>query len=279
MKSIEGSPEKFRENSLEDRLESIEYPRVTLHFLRHSIKEKSPEEIEDKDVHISNEGRDIAAQKFDDEMNLRFGHIVGSPRIRTLETAAVVATMDSEVNPEDLGVGKARINEALDFVADDTEYGKKFVEAYKNGRTLSFLVHESDALAEETGDINSSTFSRMAANVARIIIKNYDVAVRGAAILDQSVNPANKKNDFERILATHATVQESFLLKLVERVRGIQERETLLSLIGENGFDYVEGFDVVLSKEGSEEKIRIKFQKGDFILDEIVPIEVLKELV
>lgn len=279
MKSMEGGPERFEENSLEGKPESMQYPKVTLHFLRHSIKEKSPKEVEDKDIHISTEGRDIAAQKFDDVMNLRFGHIVGSPRIRTLETAAVAATMDSEVNPEDLGVGKVRINEVLDFVADDTEYGKRFVEAYKKGQDLSFLVHESDVLAKETGDINSSTFSRMAANVAGIIVKNYDVAVRGAAMLDQSVNPANEQNDFERILATHATVQESFLLKLIEKMKGIDERDALLSLIGENGFDYVEGFDVVLTKEGSEERIRIKFQKGDFVFDEIVPIELIKELV
>lgn len=258
------------------KIEKIE-PKVVLHFMRHSIKENAPEKS-DADILLSQEGREFAAAKFDGHVNLRYAHVAGSPRLRTQETGAVAATMDAEIKPDDLPLGKLRVNEALDFFADDTAYGKKFTEAYLEGRMLSFLVHESDALAKESGDIKSSTFSRMAANIAGIIAKNYVVAARGAKILDQSANPVNEKNNFERILVTHATVQESFLLKVVERIKGIDERDELIKLIGENGFGYTEGFDVTLSKENDEERIRLTYKKGDYIFNEVIPISLINEI-
>jgi hypothetical protein len=198
--------------------------------------------------------------------------------VRTIETAAVVATQNPDTNPDDLGVGKVRTTDDLDFVARETSYGKAFNQSYDDGRVMSFVVNESDKLAKETGDEESSTYSRMAARVAGIIYDNVETAIRGAEILAQSSNPKNAPNNFERILATHATVQESFLLKVVEKVQGYKERDALLALIGENGFDFVEGFDVLLSKEGDEEKIRITFKKGDYVFDELISKELLKEI-
>lgn len=252
-------------------------PKVLLHFLRHSIKEKASEKS-DTDTLISEEGRELAAKKFGDPVDMRFGHVVGSPRMRTQETAAVAATQNPEIYPEELGIGKVRINEALDFVVGDTLYGKRFAEAYKEGRLMSFVVRESDAVAKESGDMTSSTYSRMAANIAGIIYRNFEAASRGAAILEQSQNPKNELNDFERILSTHAGTQESFLLKLVGKIKGEEARDALLSLIGENGFEYVEGFDVTLSKENGKEKIRITYRKDGYIFDEIVPADIIKEI-
>ncbi len=254
-------------------------PKVVLHFLRHSIKETAPEKS-DLDIKLSESGRDLAAEKYENPLNMRFAHVAGSTRIRTHETAAVAATQNTEAGVEDLGVGKLRIKEELDFNVDETgEYGKRFNKEYAEGALMTFLVHTSDTFAKENGDTNSSTYSRMAANIARTVYRNFEVASRGASILEQSEHPENEINDFERILVTHATIQESFLLKVVEKIQGIAARDNLLTLIGENGFGYTEGFDVTLSKENGDEQIRIVYKKGDYVFDEVIPLVVIKEII
>ncbi|MEI8096637.1 MAG: hypothetical protein WCG73_00870 [Candidatus Moraniibacteriota bacterium] len=260
------------------KIEKIE-PKLVLRFLRHSKKERVLEEVEDKDIPLSVEGRDLAAIKYETPLDFRYGHVVGSPRIRTQETGAVAATQNSETILEDLGVGKVRVDESLDFFVDDTLYGKRFHKAYAEGNLMSFIVHESDIIAKETEDVSSSTYSRMAANIARIIYRNFEIASRGASVLAQSENTENKQNDFERIIATHAGIQESFLFKVVEVIKGREEREALLSLIGETGVDFTEGFDVILSKENGEEKIRIVYKKGEYVFDEVVSADSLKRII
>lgn len=254
-------------------------PQVVLHFMRHSIKEKAPEKS-DTDILLSPAGRELAAKKFENPTDMRFAHVVGSPRVRTHETGAVAATQNPETNPADLGIGKVRVDEALDFKVDERdEYGRRLYEAFAAGEYLSFLLNESDALAKEKGDTESSTYSRMAADVANIIYRNFKAASRGASILEQSEHPENEPNDFQRILATHGGIQESFLLKAVEKLKGVAERDKLFALIGGNAFDVTEGFDVTLTKEGGEEKIRITYTKGDYTFDEIVPVSVIEEII
>lgn len=259
--------------------EEIIEPKVILHFLRHSISEKVPGK-NDKEIRLSSEGRTLAAKKFEEPINLRFAHVTGSPRVRTQETGAIAATGNPETKPEDLGMSKVRVHEGLDFFIDKkSAYGERAYGERAKGTLLSFFVHEGDVLAKETGDDASSTYSSMARNIAEIVFNNYKVAIRGASILEQSQNPENKQNDFERVLATHAIIQECFLLKVVEKTRGVSERDQLLSLIGGDGFDNIEGFDVILSKENDEEKIRVTYKKGDYVFDEIVPVSVIEEII
>lgn len=255
-----------------------ELPKLVLHFMRHSIKEKAPEKS-DVDILLSEAGRELAAKKFNAPIDMSRAHTVGSPRIRTHETAAIAAIRNSATNPEDLGIGKVRVSEALDFDVDESgEYGNRLYGAFEAGKYLSFLLNESDALAKEKGDAASSTYSRMAANIAGIIRRNFEAASRGARRLEKSGNSENEGNDFRRILATHGGIQESFLLKLVEKTKGIAARDMLFSSIGGNGFDFTEGFDVTLSKENGEEKIRVTYKKGEYVFDEFVPVEVIQEI-
>lgn len=254
-------------------------PKVVLHFMRHSIKEKAPEKS-DTDILLSQAGRELAAKKFESPLDPRYSHIKGSPRVRTHETATAAATQDPNARPEDLGVGKMRVDERLDFNLDDSHgYGKRFYDEFSAGKAMPFLVHESDTLAKETGDTVSSTYSSMAAGIAEIIYRNFQAASRGASILEQSEHPENELNDFERILATHGTIQECFLLKVAEKMKGVAARDEMLPLVGENGFDFNEGFDVTLSKEKGEEQIRITYIKGDYVFDEVVPASVIEEII
>lgn len=144
---------------------------------------------------------------------------------------------------------------------------------------MTFLVHESDALAKKTGDTTSCTYSSMAAGIARAIFHSYEIASRGATVLEQSENPKNELNDFERILATHGTLQESFLLKVIEKMKGAGARDELLQLLGGTWFDFNEGFDVTLLKVHGEEQIRLTYKKGDYTFDEIVPVSVIEEII
>ena len=253
-------------------------PKVVLHFLRHSKKEKAPEK-NDTDIQLTKEGRNLAARKYENPVDMRFAHVVGSPRIRTHETSATAATQDPKTNPKDLGVGKVRVNKALYFAISEGEYGNRLNAAFEEGKGMSFLVNESDGLARDTGDTTSSTYSRMAANIAGIIHRNYEVATRGASIFEQSGNPKNQQNDFERILATHGAIQECFLLKVAEKVKGVVERNALLVAIGENGFDFTEGFDATFSKENGQEQIRITYKKGKYAFDEVVPVSVIEKII
>ena len=51
-----------------------------------------------------------------------------------------------------------RVDDTLNFEADFTSnYGKKALEAKKNGKYLKFLVEDSDSLAKEENDDKSST--------------------------------------------------------------------------------------------------------------------------
>ncbi len=253
------------------------YPKLTLQFMRHSVKEKADKP--DNDILLTPEGRQKAAETFDQPMDMRFGHTVGSPRVRTTETAVAAASQDPELTPENLGIGKTRIKEELNYAVDESnEYGRKFNEAYEAGKVISFLVQESDTLAREYKDAVSSTYSEMAGNIASIILKNYEVASRGSRILEQSENPENETNDFSRILATHATIQECFLIKLTEKLKGVDARDELMAVIGDKGFDYNEGFSTEVSVELGEVQVRIKYKKGDFVLNEIVSPEILKQI-
>ena len=94
-------------------------PRVVLHFLRHSIKEKAPEK-RDQEIQLTPEGRRLAAEKFENPIDMRFAHVAGSSRVRTHETAAAAATGNPEVKLEELGTGKVRVKEALDFDIQET---------------------------------------------------------------------------------------------------------------------------------------------------------------
>lgn len=254
-------------------------PKVILHFLRHSIKEEGTGK-DDKDISLSGEGRELAARKYENPLDMRYAHVEASPRMRTQETAATTATKDAKARPEDLGVGKMRIREALDYNLDETEgYGKRLYEKDAEGKLLSFLLHESDAAVRASGDTTSSTYSRMAANIAGIIYRNYQTASRGASMFERSEHSQSEHNDFERILATHGAIQECFLLKAVEKVKGIAAHDALLAVIGEKGFDFTEGFDVTLSKENGMRQIRITYKRGEYVLNEIVPVSVIEEII
>ena len=55
---------------------------------------------------------------------------------------------------------------------------------------------------------------------------------------------------------------ESFLAKLIEKTKGIKERDRFVQALNNQGFDYAEGFDVeIRNKESGEPIIHISYKK------------------
>ncbi len=279
--------------------ENLEKPsEIVLHFMRHGEKGKAQPGQSDYEVNLTPEGRKRAKLSAL-VTNLKQALAIGSPRERAQETASLMMTgnEDNITGDESFDELKAKLNEGLtkatkvfsdkrlDFALDDKKpFGSKAMKAYTDGKYLFFVVNESDKLAEELGEENDSTYGRMARAVAEIVEKYLKVADRWYEL----VNDEKKQYEatLERFLGSHGGVTESFLLKVVEKIKGKDERDRLLSVIG-NQFDFLEGFDVQIDKKGSGDTpaIRIKYKKSDkegkeiFNFDEEVSAEVLKQII
>jgi len=274
--------------------------KILLHFMRHGEKGKVQPGQTDYEVHLTPEGRKKAkaAAKV---TNLKQAMSVGSPRERAQETAAflMAGAEDDITGAESFDELKAKLNEGLttnatrvfsdkrlDFTLDDkTPLGAKEMEAYLGKRWMPFLINESDKLAVELGDNETSTYSRMAGVIAEIVEKYAKVSDRWHEL----VNDEKKQYEemMERFLGSHQGVTESFLAKVVEKTKGAEERDRFVKAVNNQGFDFLEGFDVEIDKKGESEKpaIKIRYRKADkegkevFNFDEEVPAEVIEEII
>jgi len=289
-KGVEYTPERERFRS-----------KIFLAFFRHSIKGAPPLEL------LTPEGRKLAKEKAKEyhpvEISvdeIKQAVAFGSPRIRAKETAGfVLGGEKEEITGEEnlkeleekLSKGlkygsKIGVDKRLDFYLDEeTLLGKKEMEAYKRGELLKLIVEESDRLAKESGDEVSLTYSRMAAQVAEIV-KKY---IRAEKRWDELVQSKGYQPVLERYLGSHQGILESFLAKVIEKTRGIGERDKFVQVLGNKGFDFVEGFKVEIINPvgGDPEKpeIVISYQKRDkdnniiFDLSERIDEELIEEII
>jgi len=52
-------------------------------------------------------------------------------------------------------------------------------------------------------------------------------------------------------LGSHLSVTESFLAKIIENTKGVAERDSFVAALGNQGFGFVEGYDVKIEKDES----------------------------
>ena len=269
---------------------------IDLRFFRHAEKE-SDKNKGDEEIELTETGRMQAIEKSEDD-DLSQSVAFGSPRKRAQQTAGFVMggqlpeiTGDENLEElkekldKELKVGsKIGIDKRLDFNLDlSTDFGKRALEAFKNGQYLKFLVEESDTLAQSLQDSTEETYGRQAGRVAEIVKKYIKVARRW----DELVQEESKgyEDTLKRFLGTHQGVTESFLAKIIEQTKGKVERDTFVSALGNQGFDFAEGFDVKIETVGDKTRnIRISFKKekdGQIIFeyDEIVPREIIDGLI
>ena len=282
-----------------NEIEKTDGSKIILHFFRHAEPERDPQKT-NNEFELSDTGRTQAVEK-SQEMhsdNLDQSVAFGSPRRRAQQTAGFVMgaeSVDSIRGDESLEqlrekldgklkVGsKIGIDPKLDFHLDkNTPFGEKAYDAVFNKENyMQFLVEESDKLAEELNDEKASTYSRQASNIAQIV-KKY---IKVGTTWDKLVTSGKYKNpELVRFLGSHGGVVESFLLKIIEKTKGVQERDRLLKLIPHQ-FEYVEGLDITITTKGSEHFLHISFRKNgegdqeDYVFDEDVPIEVIDQII
>jgi len=200
------------------------------------------------------------------------------------ETLGELEEKIEKINKEGLTVCPSpaiKVDERLDFNFDG-EFGKKAYDRLEKRDYLKFLVEESDELAEKLEDENASTYSRMASNIASIVDKYLNIAPKWGELI--------KSNDefsktLERFFCTHQGISESFLAKVIEKTKGIKERDQFVQVLDNYGFNFTEGFNVeILSKDSEDPVIHISYKKekdGEVVFEfnEDVSLKVIENMI
>ena len=269
---------------------------IDLQFFRHAEKE-SDKSKSDEEIELTETGRKQAIEKSEGK-DISQAVAFGSTRKRTQQTAGLVmgGQLDEITGNESLDELKEKLNselkvgskigvdKRLDFDIDfTTDFGKKALEAVKNGEYLKFLVEQSDTLAESFKDTATETYSGMAGRVAEIVKKYLAVAPRWDKLAQDKGK--HYEDTLKRFLGTHQGIGESFLAKAIEQTKGKAERDAFVSALGNQGFDFAEGFDVKIETiDDKTQYIHISFKKEKdgqviFEYDEVVPREVIESFI
>jgi hypothetical protein len=300
-------------NKIENQEAKEILAEIILHIRRHDEKGPKPEPTEEElaagvDTEpltpLSNTGKQNAAALGREDVDLRRAQVIGSPRIRSRHTAAfhMVGGRDEvsgeeehdelEALIQELGDNQSRfrVDERLDFHDDKSApLGKALDDAYYAKTYLTTIVNDSDRIARESGGEYESTFTAKAAQVAEMIQKYYEAASRLPAVSEavQSAQAAKYGADieqstapFERFMGTHQGLGESFLLRAVEKVEGVEKRDELLAAIGKEGFGFSEGFDIriIQTADGTEAKLTYTNTRDGQKTEITLSKETLKEL-
>jgi len=294
----------FEENRLENPTEKgkEEEPqefssKVSLEFFRHDEKEKTKSDQPDQEVALTEKGRKHARSLSKTE-DISQAVAFGSPFRRAKETAAYVMGGEAmsltgnesledlkKIIDTELKVGtKISADPRLGFNIDkETPYGREANAAFGRGEWLKFLVEKSDQMAGECGDNKSSTYSRMATDIAKIVEKYLTIAPR----FDSLVREKGYNEELKRFFGSHLGVLESFLAKVIEKTKGEEELDHFVKTLKNQGFGFSEGFkiDIENPQEDKEPVVKISYEKkgenpeDSFEFDEKIDPSILQEII
>ncbi|MEI6650108.1 MAG: hypothetical protein WCL23_01590 [Candidatus Moraniibacteriota bacterium] len=302
--------------------------RTRLSFFRHGDKAKPAEGQTADSVLLSEKGRGEAVAASNPETNVRQSIAFGSTKPRAEQTAAfkmagsedaitgdetldeLKAKFDAALAQEAVDAGvvsqealdngfelngkKTGVDSRLDFALDmKGEYGTAMVKSIGEKRYLSFLIEQSDALAEQLGNTTDSRYSDFVSNIAEVLVKyakvekNWDQLVAQDAFRVASGKESKGYTEtLERFFGSHQGIGESFLAKLIETTKGVEERNAFVESLGNVGFGDVEGFTVdIMTVPGEDEPVvNIAFTKeyvkadgtaSTFVFNEDVPLQTI----
>lgn len=278
-----------------EKMESKEQPtsKIVLEIFRHGEKEKQKEGELEYEVRLTPKGREQATEKgkkIHPQPNIAMA--LGSPRKRTQETAtrAMLAEKE-EITPEmsleeiekiislEQKYGKKiTIDPRLNFNIEGPA-GKKIHENFKAGRLLEYMIHESDNDAINLKDKEASTYSRTAGNIAELVKKYVEIAPKFDKIVKQNPEKYMQyKNQMERYMGSHQSIAESFMAKVLEKTKGLEERDKFVKSLG-TGFKETQGIRVEINNTSQGVKTEIKYKIGDQEETLEVPEEILDEII
>lgn len=288
MESIELSPEKIK--SAEIR------PRIRLELFRHDEREEIAEPgIQDVDlnrkIHLSQKGRTNSRLKgIDKNPNPQVALAYGSMRDRTIETSLRHILSDKEdldsldydniLNLAKHGSMKKYIRTPLlDYDYDSNEQFRREIDThyFEKKDMLRFLYCESDDLAERLKDKKSTTYSRSASNIAKLINKYIQVLPAWSKLTTDKPEKFREYGfELQRFMGSHGGNLECFLMKVIERQQGEKGvMDFINSLPDPNGFGYSEGYTVVLEESDGKTRINISYNKNNWSFDP----DFLKEII
>lgn len=281
----------------ENQENSEEYTsKIHLVFSRHEEKESAEDGQSDDDVRLTEQGRMNAVDSAElDDVSQAVAY--GSPKKRAQETAGLkMSGKQPEITGEEsleelkkkLDAGrevgsKLGTDKRLDFYIDfNSPYGKWLYEKFKEGNYIEALLLESDAKAEEFGDPEAETGMTYTSRLSEVISRYVKAANRWNELVSDE---EDYDDTLTRIFGTHAGVNEAFLGKIIEKVKGEDELRKFIAKIPE-GFDYNEGFDLnIVTNDKGEKKVMITYEhvnqdgEVDFRFDEELDPKTLESFI
>lgn len=272
---------------------------IRLEFFRHDQKTQESalgSREEDQEVRLSPEGRQHATEEGQQKNPHSETSIAyGSPRKRSSETSmrqmlANESGVTEEMSLEDIRalvgenikVGrKDVVTKLLDFDVDSNEqFNAVATEHYgEKNDALNWLRTESDDLVRQLNDKDSSSYSRMAGNVAELVQKYAQIHPRWKKIVERDPQKYSQyDNELQRHLGSHLSVTESFLMKVIEKTEGSGAvDEFVSSLSNRSGFSYSEGYSVEISNDGNELQLTVHFKDKEWKITPVIIEEIIKE--
>jgi hypothetical protein len=270
---------------------------IRIEFFRHDDKEKplpdapkKPDEL----VRISEAGRQHATDAGKTKSpNPEVGVVYGSGRERTTETALrQMLANEEEITPdmtledmkakigEEVKVGRKDISSSLlNFNFDGSKgfHDAAFDHFLKSKDLLRWYVTESDNVVRAEKDSTSTSYSRLAGNVAELVDKYMKIYPRWKQITESDPDKyASYHNELQRFMGTHQSVSEAFLMKVLEKTKGAEAVTSFIdSLKDKNGFGSSEGFTVQILESEGEQQLIVKFRDEEWqtspaVIDEII---------
>lgn len=247
--------------------------RVVLNFMRHGKKEKL--DLPDEEIPLTIQGKHDAWRKgIQARAHPEVAIALGGPRKRTRETSthvmlgsrvaphADLEEMEREIAKELKYGKKVMMDERLNFRADGP-VGQEVEEAAKKEEYFRYLLEQSDQRAVETHDLTSTTLTRHAGNVAELIQKYVSVSETFHKLASGPDKKYEKYgNRLERYLGTHLGIQESFIVKVLEKLGEEAKRQAFIEAYPK-GFKELQGMNIDVSTRGSERTIFLSYEIPD----------------
>lgn len=252
--------------------------QIILHFMRHSIKEKGYED--DYKAPLSEEGVNLSlaeSQRYKSSVPAERQRAYGSPRLRSRETAQIVMNQ-SEKDFDQIIRSDERLNYKTNLKTG-TELAEEINRSFLDKDYLKTLVEKSDELAEKTNDSENTTYGYSAKNIASFVNRHVNLAdrwdKRAREHHDKEYDPR-----VERFIGTHQGIVEAFVAKVLEIQSGIEKRDEFVKMLGNNGFEFIEGVDITIetTRAGTEIRLVSNGYTPEFQLNEVIEQETLNTI-